>query len=64
MVTSPQPLPVPDSYVHVKGIHPVGQHRGPHLLTSRFLRDLLTGAFTAQTWENAVRRHTSIDLTR
>jgi predicted dehydrogenase len=58
-------LPVPDSYTRVHGIDPISQ--SPAFIVAhayeQLLRDLRDGTSVVPSWEHAVTRHTSIELT-
>jgi predicted dehydrogenase len=59
-------MPIPDSYVRVKGLDPVQQNAAFIVAHTyqQLIRDLREGTSTVPSWEHAVRRHASIDLTR
>ena len=57
-------LPVPEQYVRVQGIDPVRQSQAFIVAHTyeQLLRDLKEGTSVVPTWEHAVHRHTSIQL--
>jgi predicted dehydrogenase len=57
-------LPVPEQYVRVQGIDPVRQSQAFIVAHTyqQLLRDLKEGTSLVPTWEHAVHRHTSIQL--
>jgi predicted dehydrogenase len=61
-----QDLRVPAPYVRVQGIDPVQQSQAFIIAHTyeQLLRDLKEGTAVVPTWEHAVRRHTSIQLSR
>ena len=60
-----QDLPVPTTYVRVHGIDPVQQSQAFIVAHTyeQLLRDLKENTSIVPSWEHAVRRHTSIQLT-
>jgi predicted dehydrogenase len=63
--TTLREMPVPASYVRVQGIDAVQQNAAFIVAHTyeQFLRDLREGTSVVPSWEHAVNRHASIDLT-
>ncbi|MCU1407307.1 MAG: oxidoreductase [Glaciihabitans sp.] len=60
-----KPMPIPEKYRRVPGLDRVSQ--SPALIIAheyeQLRRDLRDGTSVVSTWEDAIRRHESIDLT-
>jgi predicted dehydrogenase len=63
--TALQEMPVPDEYVRVQGLDRLQQPQA-YIVAHEYeqlLRDLRDGTSLVATWDDAIRRHESIDLT-
>jgi predicted dehydrogenase len=63
--TALQEMPIPDEYVRVQGLDRLQQPQA-YIVAHEYeqlLRDLRDGTSLVATWDDAIRRHESIDLT-